>query len=35
VKIEVQEYRNGSWRTAEFSNYDLDQESYTFSTSDD
>ena len=35
VKIEVQEYRNGSWRTAEFSNYDLSQESYTFSTSDD
>ena len=35
VKIEVQEYKNGSWRTAEFSNYDLSQESYTFSTSDD
>lgn len=34
VKIEVQQYRNGSWKTAEFSDYDLDKESYTFSTSD-
>ena len=35
VKIEVQQYTNGSWKTASFSDYDLSQESYTFSTSDD
>ena len=35
VKIEVQQYTNGSWKTASFSDYDLNQESYSFSTSDD
>ena len=35
VKIEVQQYRNWSWKEAEFSYYDLDQDSYTFSSSDD
>ena len=34
VKIEVQQYTNGSWKTASFSDYDLSHESYTFSTSD-
>ena len=34
VRIEVQEYRNGSWRSASSSDYDLDRTYYTFSTSD-
>ena len=34
VRIEVQEYRNGSWRSASSSDYDLDRTTYTFSTSD-
>jgi hypothetical protein len=35
VRIEVQEYRNGSWYSASSSDYDLDRTTYTFSTSDD
>ena len=34
IKIEVQEYRNGSWYSASSSDYDLDRTTYTFSTSD-
>jgi hypothetical protein len=34
IRIEVQEYRNGSWYSASSSDYDLDRTTYTFSTSD-
>lgn len=34
IRFEVQQYKNGSWRTADYSDYDLDKDSYYFSTSD-
>jgi hypothetical protein len=34
VRIEVQQYRNGLWQTADYSDYDLDKDYYSFSTSD-
>ena len=34
IKFEVEEYRNGSWKTASYSDYELSTESYYFSTSD-
>lgn len=34
VNFEVQEYRNGSWRTASSSDYDISRDYYTFSSSD-